>query len=64
MPRTGIVADEAREHVRFHTTYGHGDMASSSISSLVESVGHDGVDPFDFSVYMDQVSPISSYSGK
>ncbi|KAI0786632.1 chloride channel [Abortiporus biennis] len=45
-----IVADEADELVKFHATSGHGFMASS-VSSLVEE---GTVDPFDFSVYMDQ----------
>jgi hypothetical protein len=36
-------------------TYVHGDMGSSSISSLLESDVTSEMDPFDFSVYMDQV---------
>jgi chloride channel 3/4/5 len=49
----GIVADNSDDEVHFHTNYERRDMNSSSFSSLLEA--SDGVDPFDFSVYMDQV---------
>ncbi len=53
------MADDADQFITFHATtpFGHGAMASS-ISSLVEN-GANAVDPFDFSVYMDQVSSLS-----
>ncbi|EGN99742.1 hypothetical protein SERLA73DRAFT_88360 [Serpula lacrymans var. lacrymans S7.3] len=47
-----IVAEDANEEVHFNTTYTHEDMAAS-FSSLVDNASHAGVDPFDFSVYMD-----------
>ena len=51
----GIVADEADQVISFYTatSYGHRTM-TSSISSLAEN-GASYIDPFDFSVYMDQV---------
>lgn len=50
----GIVADDEDDQVHFHTKYAH-DLASSSISSLLETAHDPASDPFDFSVYMDQV---------
>ncbi|KAF7965832.1 hypothetical protein HWV62_41252 [Athelia sp. TMB] len=47
-----IVADEAEEEISFHTNYGRREMTSSSVSSFVD--GHSGINPFDFTVYMDQ----------
>jgi chloride channel 3/4/5 len=46
----GIVAEEAKGHVRFHTTHVH-NIDTSSVASEEQ----DGIDPFDFSVYMDKV---------
>ena len=57
MPVIGIVAEEASEHVRFHTTYAH-DNGSFSVSSR-EPEHQNGIDPYDFSVYMDKVPFIS-----
>lgn len=54
----GIVADEADSAVHFQRErrFGFGEVSSSSISSLTTAeVGRAVVDPFDFSVYMDQV---------
>jgi len=48
-----IVADDADNEVYFHTTYAH-NLAASSISSLLETAQGPVMDPFDFSVYMDQ----------
>jgi chloride channel 3/4/5 len=48
----GIVADEADQEILFHTAL-YRDLTSSSVSSLVDA--QIGADPFDFSVYMDQV---------
>ncbi|KAK7053320.1 hypothetical protein VNI00_003946 [Paramarasmius palmivorus] len=48
-----IVADEGNEEVHFDTDRSHHVLASSSISSLLESA-QDGIDLFDFSIYMDQ----------
>jgi len=50
----GMVADDPGADVYFHTTDDRRDINSSSLSSLLEA--DDGLDPFDFSVYMDQVS--------
>lgn len=47
-----IVAGEAEEEVYFHTNYGRREMMASSVSSLVD--GHAGINPFDFTAYMDQ----------
>ncbi|EIN11917.1 hypothetical protein PUNSTDRAFT_61841 [Punctularia strigosozonata HHB-11173 SS5] len=51
-----IVADEADSPVSFRVTqaHQHGDITSSSISSLAETSIYAAGDPFDFSVYMDQ----------
>ncbi len=59
MAYSGVVADNADSEVHFHTTssYYH-SMASSSISSLLENAQDHSNDPFDFSIYMDQVSLI------
>lgn len=51
----GIVADEADEHISFQANYSGQHMASSSISSLLDGVRESVSDPFDFSMYMDQV---------
>lgn len=48
------MAGEAEEEVYFHTNYGRREMMASSVSSLVD--GHAGINPFDFTAYMDQVS--------
>lgn len=51
------MADEADDEVCFHTTYSHGmgsPSLSSSLDNPVRSLPEDGIDPFDFSVYMDQ----------
>ena len=56
----GIVADEADQTVAFHTATSYGHVAmTSSISSLAENGGI-AADPFDFSVYMDQVCRYSN----
>jgi chloride channel 3/4/5 len=52
----GIVADAAGDEVYFHTINSHRGLSSSSFSSLLESGQESGIDPFDFSIYMDQVS--------
>ncbi|KAG1751594.1 chloride channel [Suillus paluster] len=49
-----VVAEEATEEVRFHTTYTHEEYLATSYSSWAEEVRQGGDDPFDFSVYMDQ----------
>ncbi|EPQ57244.1 clc channel [Gloeophyllum trabeum ATCC 11539] len=51
-----IVADSADSPVHFRTgeAYRHGDLAASSISFSSMTENHPAVDPFDFSVYMDQ----------
>ena len=61
---TGIVADDADKRVTFHTTtpYGHAHGMASSFSSAAGEPGSAGVDPFDFSYYMDQVR--MHYSGR
>lgn len=51
---SGIVADVADGQVSFHNTFGHNDLAASSASSFVDT--YSITNPFDFSVYMDQVS--------
>jgi chloride channel 3/4/5 len=50
----GIVADEADSPVHFNTEKGHA-YGESSVSSLLETSSHVGVDPFDFSLYLNQV---------
>ncbi|TFY83561.1 hypothetical protein EWM64_g445 [Hericium alpestre] len=53
-----IVADEADIVVHFHSQkqFGRPSMSSSSVSSLfVEGATRPELDPFDFSVYMDQI---------
>ena len=49
----GIVADDANQEVLFHAAI-YRDLTSSSVSSFVDT--QIGADPFDFSIYMDQVS--------
>lgn len=49
-----VAADGATEEVRFHTTYSHEDLGTS-YSSWVEEPRQSEDDPFDFSIYMDQV---------
>jgi len=52
-----IVADDAEKTVSFHhpSPYGHGERMASSLTSLMEAGSrYAGVDPFDFSPYMDQ----------
>lgn len=58
-----IVADDAETQVRFHTIDVDEYHMTSSVSSLAESEDED--DPFDFSMYMDQVCVLSyvSYHG-
>lgn len=58
---SGIVADEAEEEIFFHTNYGRREMTSSSVSSFVD--GHSGINPFDFTVYTDQVG-ITAHTAK
>jgi chloride channel 3/4/5 len=58
---SGIVADlDADKEVRFQANYIH-NLAASSVSSLLD--GHhrpkSTVDPFDFSIYMDQVCSLA-----
>ncbi|KAJ7901901.1 chloride channel [Mycena olivaceomarginata] len=49
-----IVADDPDDEVQFHAEYSHqGGFASASFSSLLEG-GQPDIDPFDFSIYMDQ----------
>jgi hypothetical protein len=48
-----IVAEDASQHIRFHTTYAHDVM--TSVSSLTENGERNEVDLCDFSIYMDQV---------
>ncbi|KAJ7251496.1 chloride channel [Mycena haematopus] len=49
-----IVADDPEDEVQFHAEFSHqGGFASASFSSLLES-GQPDIDPFDFSIYMDQ----------
>ncbi|KAG7098607.1 hypothetical protein E1B28_000530 [Marasmius oreades] len=48
-----LVADEGDEEVHFAHHARRGRIASSSFSSLLESA-QDGLDLFDFSIYMDQ----------
>ncbi|KAH8828036.1 voltage-gated chloride channel [Flagelloscypha sp. PMI_526] len=47
-----VVADQCEEDVHFHAKLNHITMASTSVSSLMESA-MPGDDPLDFSVYMD-----------
>ena len=50
----GIVAEDADHPISFQSRdMRYRDISSSSISSLWDQVD----DPFDFSVYMDKVSP-------
>ncbi|KAI0058083.1 hypothetical protein BV25DRAFT_1919615 [Artomyces pyxidatus] len=51
-----IVAEEADSTVHFHEQgrYSLGEISSSSISSAVEEGPFGGIDPFNFSVYMDR----------
>ncbi|KAJ7045582.1 chloride channel [Mycena alexandri] len=48
-----IVADDPDDEVQFHAESSHRGFASASFSSLLES-GQPELDPFDFSIYMDQ----------
>ncbi|KAJ6593967.1 clc channel [Mycena capillaripes] len=48
-----IVADDPDDEVQFHAEFSHRGFASASFSSLLES-GQPDMDPFDFSIYMDQ----------
>jgi hypothetical protein len=54
--RAGIVADDANQEVLFHTAP-YRDLTSSSVTSFGDT---HTPDPFDFSVYMDQVSLITT----
>ncbi|KAJ7178489.1 chloride channel [Mycena crocata] len=49
-----IVADDPKDEVQFHVELGHRGFASASFSSLLESGQGPELDPFDFSIYMDQ----------
>ncbi|CAK5281533.1 unnamed protein product [Mycena citricolor] len=50
-----IVADDPDDPVQFHVEFSHSrGLASASFSSLLESAQVPEVDPFDFSIYMDQ----------
>ncbi|KAJ7770176.1 chloride channel [Mycena maculata] len=50
-----IVADDPEDEVQFHPEFIHrGGRASASFSSLLEDGQVPEVDPFDFSMYMDQ----------
>lgn len=60
-PVRGIMADwEGGQEVQFHTTHSH-NLASSSVSSLpdVHARSSSPADPFDFSIYMDQVCSVT-----
>jgi chloride channel 3/4/5 len=48
------VADHEEEEVHFHTTYSH-NLDATSTSSLMEDLANPIQNPFDFSIYMDQV---------
>ncbi|KAJ7680391.1 chloride channel [Mycena polygramma] len=48
-----IVADDPDDEVQFEGDFSHRGFASASFSSLLES-GQPDIDPFDFSIYMDQ----------
>lgn len=48
-----IVADEPDEPVHFHTVQTHPTL-ESSVASLFDGASQNGLDPFDFSIYMDQ----------
>jgi len=50
----GVVADHEEEEVHFHTTYSH-NLDASSTSSLPDGLANPVQNPFDFSIYMDQV---------
>ncbi|KAG0706023.1 chloride channel [Suillus ampliporus] len=49
-----VVAEDATEEVRFHTTYTHEENLATSYSSWAEEARQGEDDPFDFSVYMDK----------
>ncbi|KAJ7084448.1 chloride channel [Mycena belliarum] len=49
-----IVADDPEDQVQFHAEHTHRGFASASFSSLLDSAQGPDVDPFDFSIYMDQ----------
>ncbi|KAF8630644.1 hypothetical protein AX15_002795 [Amanita polypyramis BW_CC] len=55
-----IVADNGDDEVHFHTAYTH-DLASSSVSSMFESLRGNIIDPLDFTPYMDQ-APLTMQS--
>jgi hypothetical protein len=54
MKNLAVAADGATEEVRFHTTYSHEELGAS-YSSWAEEPRQSEEDPFDFSIYMDQV---------
>ncbi|KAJ7287466.1 chloride channel [Mycena rebaudengoi] len=56
-----IVADDPEDEVHFHPEFTHRGFASASFSSLLESGQSPEVDPFDFSIYMDQ-APLTMQS--
>ncbi|KAJ7703130.1 chloride channel [Mycena rosella] len=49
-----IVADDPDDEVQFHAEFTHRGFASASFSSLLDTAQGPEVDPFDFSIYMDQ----------
>jgi len=49
-----IVADDPDDEVQFHAAFAHRAFASASFSSLLENGQGSELDPFDFSIYMDQ----------
>lgn len=53
---SGIIADHGDDEVSFHT------QAHMLISSSISSLDIDSVDPFDLSVYMDEVGVLFSPS--
>ncbi|KAJ6586988.1 chloride channel [Mycena vulgaris] len=56
-----IVADDPDDEVQFHVELTHRGFASASFSSLLDGAQGPEVDPFDFSIYMDQ-SPLTVQS--
>ncbi|KAJ6625582.1 chloride channel [Mycena sp. CBHHK59/15] len=56
-----IVADDPDDEVHFHAEFTHRGFASASFSSLLDSGQGPEVDPFDFSIYMDQ-APLAMQS--
>ncbi|KAJ6499237.1 chloride channel [Mycena sanguinolenta] len=56
-----LVADDPEDEVQFHAELSHrGGLSSASFSSLLDG-GQPDIDPFDFSIYMDQ-SPLTVQS--